>query len=370
MKGNHHPSMKIIGTVRLILISSIALLQACATAREKHAHPSGRGGVSGTDGVLQGIVEREVDWAMRDMNPRRMTVIAVDPSTGQILAECSRRRGSEKTTSDAYTWSFQPVAAFMPFVMAAAIDDATLNQSSTFDCGHGTGMFSGCRIRDRVPHGELKPDEILRVSSNVGMGRIGARLTFPSMDQYVRSFGFGAKTDAPVPLESAGYVSPSASGRGLAKVRMSIGRSVEVTPIQLAMAYSALANGGVLLKPKKLWDGSPLVVHRVVSEKTARTLRKMLAGTISKSGTAPLASVDGVSVGGKTGTSRDIPGLGNSAWDQNVTLFAGFFPVENPRIVCVVAEERASVAPDCHYAGLICAPIFSRICREALKAGL
>ena len=298
-----------------------------------------------------------------------VSVVALDPRTGQVLAECSRRRGTSAQTDDAVSWAFGPGSSFKPFVVAAALENGDVNQKTVFDCGNGMGMFSGQKIKDLTPSGMLTTTDIIQKSSNVGMGRIGAKLSPGTFDYYIASFGFGSKTGINRSIESPGVVYSSASARGITKVRMSIGQSVEVTPIQLAMAYSAIANGGTLLKPKYQWNAPTVTVRRVISEKTACTLRMMLTRVVNRNGTAPLAAVNGVRVAGKTGTAQVVLPSGHYAADQYVSLFAGFYPVENPRVVCVVAVDQASVAPECNYGGLIAAPIFSRICSEAVKSG-
>jgi cell division protein FtsI/penicillin-binding protein 2 len=354
----------------LLLIPLFASLQACSSL-EKHSFSSQAEATTpvGTDGVFQGIVDREVDMTMKEIHPKRMVVVAIDPKTGQILAETSRRRGSSKQTEDAKTWVFGPGSAFKTFVVAAALEDCYVDESTTFDCGSGAGMFSGLMIKDYVPSGKLKVGEILQKSSNVGMARIGSRIPSYTMDYYTLSFGFGSKTGISSHGEQVGIVNASSSCKGITKVRMSIGQSVGVTPIQLVMAYSALANGGVLLKPKEAWDAPAVQVRRVVSEKTALMVRRMLGGVVSEKGTAPLAKMKRVPAGGKTGTAQVIMPGGNYSQNQYVTLFAGFYPVENPRVVCLVVVDQASVVPDCNYGGLICAPIFSRICNQAVKSG-
>jgi cell division protein FtsI/penicillin-binding protein 2 len=135
------------------------------------------------------------------------------------------------------------------------------------------------------------------------------------------------------------------------------------------MAYGTIVNGGVLLKPQDAWNDPPTRVRRVISDKTASTIRAMLGRVVSMKGTAPLAKLDGVSAGGKTGTAQVILPGGRYSPDRYVTLFAGFYPVEKPRVVCVVVVDQAQVSPDCNYGGLIAAPVFARICNHAVKCG-
>jgi len=362
--------MKTRLTTSLTLITLLALLQGCAipfgsrkTSLVRSASPVG------TDGLFQGIVESEVECIMKADKPKRVSVVAVDPRTGQILAECSRRRGSERPTDDAFTWVFLPASAYKPFIVAAALEDGYVSEQSVFDCGNGVAMFSGMPLKDHTPHGRLNVAEILQKSSNIGMARIGARMPSYVLEHYASAFGFGKKTGICRHAENHGTIWSAGSDHERGKVVYSIGRGVAVTPIQLAMAYATIANGGLLLKPKDSWNETPITVNRVISEKTSRTLRTMLARVVSMNGTAPQAAVKGVTVGGKTGTSQVILPGGHFSENQYVTLFAGFYPVEKPRVVCVVVVDQAQVPPECNFGGLIAAPIFSKICTQALKEG-
>jgi cell division protein FtsI/penicillin-binding protein 2 len=143
---------------------------------------------------------------------------------------------------------------------------------------------------------------------------------------------------------------------------MAIGQYIAVTPIQIAMAYCALANGGKLMKPVLAGEG-PRVVGRVCSPRTANLVKKALQVNVNEGGSA-LAKVEGISVGGMTGTAQAVTPQGEYSPDQYVTMFAGFFPVERPQFVVLVVIDRADVPPKINFGGLIAAPIFSEIAKK------
>jgi cell division protein FtsI/penicillin-binding protein 2 len=147
---------------------------------------------------------------------------------------------------------------------------------------------------------------------------------------------------------------------------MAFGQSVAITPIQLTMAYCALANDGLLMKPV-IGSEKPVVVRKVCSKKTAELIKNALQKTVSDQGTAPLARVDRVEVAGKTGTAQAISSKGAYLPDQYWTMFAGFFPVNHPKYVVVVVVDEADISPEKNYGGLVAAPIFSKIAGEISK---
>jgi hypothetical protein len=144
---------------------------------------------------------------------------------------------------------------------------------------------------------------------------------------------------------------------------MAIGQNLAVTPIQIAMAYGALANGGKLMKPI-LAGERPHSEGRVCSPKTASFVRNALQLNASGAGSSPLAQVEGVSVGGKAGTAQAVTPRGQYDPAKYITMFAGFFPVEHPRYVVVVVIDKADLPPDRNYGGLVAAPIFSEIAKK------
>ena len=309
---------------------------------------------------IQKITDRAVDSEMQSLHPKRIVVIVAEPKTGKILAITGIRAGNITRADDAVSWFYEPGSTFKPVVVVAALQEGKVTPKTEINCEQGAFPFGGKVIKDHQKFGDLTFDEILMRSSNIGAVKMALLLNDSVYFDYVSRFGFGEKTGIAIPGEVQGIVNQPPLWDGLTKARMAFGQSVAVTPIQLTMAYCALANGGKLMKPV-IGDEKPVTVRRICSQKTADLVKNSLAKTVSDQGTAPLARVEGVTVGGKTGTSQAITPGGKYAEDQFVTSFAGFFPVDHPKYVCVVVVDQADVKPEVNYGGLVAAPIFSEI---------
>ena len=310
--------------------------------------------------VIQKITDDSVGTAFKSIHPKRIVVIIAEPGTGKILAMTARREGSNKQTDDAVSWESEPGSTFKPVVVVAALQEGKITQNTEINCEQGAFPLGGKVIKDQGKYGNLTFEEILMRSSNIGAAKLSLLLKDSVYSDYVYRFGFGTKTGINVKGESTGIVYPPERWDPLTKARMSFGQSVAVTPIQLTMAYCALANGGKLMKPVT-GNEKPTVIRRVCSKKTADLVKNALAKVASDKGTAPLARVNGVTVGGKTGTSQVITPDGHYADDKFVTSFAGLLPVDHPKYVCVVVVDQADLPPEKNYGGVVAAPIFAEI---------
>ena len=317
---------------------------------------------------IQQITDRAVDSAMQSLHPKRIMVIVAEPKTGRILAMTGKKEGSNKLTDDPISRFYGPGSTFKPVVAVATLQEGKITPKTEINCEQGAFPFGGKVIKDHQKYGNLTYDQILMKSSNIGAVKMALLLKDAVYFDYVRLFGFGEKTGIAILGEVQGIVNPPSSWDGLTKARMAFGQSVAVTPIQLTMAYCAIANGGKLMKPV-IGSEKTTVVRRACSKKTADLVKNALAKVASDQGTAPLAQVKGVTVGGKTGTSQAITPDGHYATDKYVTSFAGFFPVEKPRYVCVVVVDQADLKPEVNYGGLVAAPIFSDIAKKILALG-
>jgi cell division protein FtsI/penicillin-binding protein 2 len=237
--------------------------------------------------------------------------------------------------------------------------------------------------------GAVPAHDVLKYSSNIGTYKIFKRLGQDTFLDYVRRFGFGSRTQIQLNGEVSGYINEK-NWSNSTYSRFPIGYEVNVTPIQMAMAYGALANGGILMKPRLVdrivSDGGrkvevmpPEIVRHVCTGKTAAAMRGMLAEVVAE-GTGSRAKLDGIEVAGKTGTSRrfdpdyvyrDERGKlhkGGYPPNQWITSFAGFAPANDPKIVCVVVLDhpKADNIADIG-GGKVAAPIFAEIVAETLK---
>jgi len=219
-------------------------------------------------------------------------------------------------------------------------------------------------IKDAEPRGDvtLSVRQILAQSSNVGAVKIGQRLGANRFDHWVRTFGFGKPTGVDLPGESPGIVLKPSQYSGSSLGNLPIGQGEAVTPIQMAAAYSAIANGGVMVRPH-IVDGDPAPSHRVIKKSTAVAVSKMLEGVLAPGGTAPEASVPGYVLAGKTGTAQKPDGSGGYSKTKFVASFVGFAPARNPRLlVAVMVDEPQGDI----YGGSVAAPAFQKIVSFAL----
>ena len=200
------------------------------------------------------------------------------------------------------------------------------------------------------------------------------RMGDQSYYDYVRRFGFGEKSGIPLQGEISGLVNPPHRWDQLTKTRMAFGQSVAVTPIQVVMAMSTVANGGKLMKPKlvlSMGEGTHPEevppIREVVSKKSANFVESALERVVSDQGTAPLAHIEGYSVAGKTGTAQKPGSHGGYMEGHFIVSFAGFFPVDAPRLTGLVIVNDAKLGSEANYGGLVAAPVFSRIGGKAAR---
>jgi cell division protein FtsI/penicillin-binding protein 2 len=211
--------------------------------------------------------------------------------------------------------------------------------------------------------GNLSVARILAQSSNVGAVKIGLELGATRFDRWVHRFGFSHTTGIPLPGESPGIVLDVNDYSGSSMGNLPIGQGIAVTPVQMAMAYAAIANGGVLLKPRLVRNGDPPPPgRRVISRRTSTRLQNMLEGVLGPTGTAPEAAVPGYDIAGKTGTAEKAEAGGYSE-SKFVASFIGFAPARNARLlVAVIVDEPGGT----HTGGSVAAPAFERIASFAL----
>jgi cell division protein FtsI/penicillin-binding protein 2 len=301
--------------------------------------------------AIQKITDDATKINFKAFRPKDMIIIVAEPKTGRILAMNGNSVGC----------LFEPASTLKPVITAAALQEGKVRPKTMIHCENGSFDWNGMIMRDYKPYGDLTVDEILETSSNIGHAKMGLMLDDRKFYEVIYRFGFGEKTGINIMGENAGLLNIPSRWDSQTKARMSIGQSLAVTPIQIAMAYCAIANGGTLMKPV-IGDENPVRVRRVCSTKTANHLKNTLELTAKK--TAPLARVDGIKVGGIPGTAQAITPDGKYASNKYWTMFAGFFPLENPKYVCLVVVNEANVKSEFNYGALVAAPIFSEIAKK------
>lgn len=336
------------------------------------------------DEVIQYISEKELDKVVSQYHPKSAAAIVVDPRTGEVLAMAARpgfdpenRNGKNPAhwRNWALTDQYEPGSTFKMIMASAALSEKVVRVSEQFNCSSGAIAVGGRVMHDAHRHGVLSFQEVIQKSSNVGSIMVGMRLGPERYYRYIRSFGFGEKTGIDLPGETPGMVIRPAKWSGTSIGAISIGQEVGVTPMQILMAASAIANGGKLMKPyvvSEIKDASghvirktePTVVRRVISEEVARKMTDILKSVSEDGGTASTARVQEFEVAGKTGTAQKIdPATRRYSPYLYISSFVGYVPADDPRlaIIVVVNEPRGAI-----YGGVVAAPAFRNIADQAL----
>lgn len=296
-------------------------------------------------------------------------VIAVqDPRDGELLALASWPPTplNNPLVQDAY----EPGSTFKVVTALAALDAGLVSTTDTFFGEHGRyQIVPGVTITDHEGEGDMTLGQILERSSNIGISKVVDRVGAARFYRQARQLGFGARTGVALPGETAGEVRPVTELTKVALASSSFGYGVQVSPLQVLGAYSAIANGGTLWEPKLTLDGtSPASVRRVGSDAAVRELSTMLEGVVQR-GTGLNAAIPGYRVAGKTGTARRVdPKTHKYSTTAYNASFVGFLPASAPRwtILVVINEPRGS-----YYGSAAAAPLFSRVGRRLLTlAGL
>jgi len=269
---------------------------------------------------------------------------------------------------------YEPGSTFKIVVAAAALNEGIVDEKTRIYCENGLFQYGGKTIKDHHKAGDMGVEEILQFSSNIGSAKMSLRMKDQDYYGYVRRFGFGEKTGIPLHGEISGLVNPPHRWDMLTKTRMAFGQSVSVTPIQMVMGMSVIANGGKLMKPRLVLskgEGSNVEqtepIREVVSGKAAKFVSCALQKVVSQQGTAPQAKVDGYTVAGKTGTAQKISPHGGYLDGRFIVSFAGYLPVENPKLMGLVIVDDAKLGSAANYGGLVAAPVFSKIGGRAAR---
>jgi cell division protein FtsI/penicillin-binding protein 2 len=324
------------------------------------------------DAGLQNEVEQVLAGVGEQYQPRAATAIAMNPDTGAILALANWPRvnandpNAVRSLDDrdhAVADSYEPGSTFKAITVAGALQDGVVTPNTPFDIPPEL-QVADRRISDAETHGyeTLTTADILKVSSNIGADLIGMRDTAPRFNYWVRRFGFGSTTGSDIPGEQTGIVLKPSQYSGSSMGNLPMGQGESVTPIQMATAYSAIANGGILRRPHivQAIGGKPQPVpagHRIVSANTAAEVRDMLRGVLADGGTASGAAIRGFDLAGKTGTANVVVD-GKYSSSEYIASFIGMVPASAPKLVVAVMvdEPQGSI-----YGGSVAAPAFQKI---------
>ncbi len=331
----------------------------------------------------QSILENELLEQKNITGAKSATGIIMNPETGEILAMASvpgfdpNHPGDysvENQKIKAIVDQFEPGSTFKIVSASTALDKNISDVNDDFFCGNGSIDYNGRKIRDHESYGVLTFSSVIENSSNVGIIKITELLTVPSFYQYIKRYGFGAKTDIRLPGESAGFLRKPENWSKTSPGMIAMGQELSVTALQIATAYSSVANGGYLLRPKiikQIMDSTgkiknvneTSVVRRVASIQTMENLKNILVKTV-KSGTAHAAQIPGWSIAGKTGTAEKFIN-GKYSKTKFVSNFAGFFPSEKPQILAVILLDEPNYGY--HWGSEGAAPAFKRIIQRLIN---
>ena len=330
------------------------------------------------DKLIQHIAERELRAAMREHHAAGGSVVVLDPATGEILAlaneptfnpnafslsDADARRN--RATQDVY----QPGSTFKIVTASAALEEGVSHPNQQIDTSPGVWYPGRRPIRDFRDYGVLSFTDMLVKSSNVAASKIGVELGAERLLRYVRRFGFGQAISGDFLGQSRGIVHPAAGLSDSDLARVSIGYTIAVTPLQMAAAMNAVANGGELIAPRVVRallgkDGRlevpRRVIRRAIRPETAATMTRILEDVVDH-GTATAAQLTGYTVAGKTGTTEKLVD-GSYSDTRNVASFAGFVPSTRPELtILVVVDDVPSGG------GAVAAPVFQRIAEASLR---
>jgi cell division protein FtsI/penicillin-binding protein 2 len=333
------------------------------------------------DTQLQSKVEEILKAGVIANRAHGGTIVVIRPATGEILAMAGYPSFDPNNVSDsndqqrhnrAIELAFEPGSVFKLVTYSAALSEGLINPDSQIDIGAGEIEVAGHVVHDES-RGVLTAAKALAKSSNVAAIKIGQRLGTKRLGDYVERFGFGKRTGIELPWESHGLMTDPSEWDQSSLGSIPMGYGIGVTALQAVTAFGAIANGGEWVKPylvSKVSSSDGTVIdqhqderHRVVSPDIAAELKTMLEGVVI-SGTGKQAKVSGYSAAGKTGTAHKIDTkTGRYAANRYVASFAGFAPVENPQIACIVSIDEPGGA---YYAADVAAPIFAKVASYAL----
>jgi cell division protein FtsI (penicillin-binding protein 3) len=327
------------------------------------------------DAGLQEIAESALMHAMDSTHAAGGELLLADPHTGEVLAAVSRKGDNRAGNWRAVMETYEPGSTLKPFTVAALLMNERATMQDSVYAEQGEYEIAGRKLRDDHAAGWITVADAVRVSSNIAIAKVAARLDANEQYLNLRNFGFGSPTGVEYPSETSGRLPRPRIWSKQSPASLAIGYELGVTPLQLAMAYGALANGGALLEPRlirevRARDGrleqgfAPHVVRRVVSPGVAAQLRSVLSDVVS-GGTGKEAAVGTYAVAGKTGTAR-LAENGHYKPNAYTASFAGFFPAEDPQLVFLVKLDEPQGE---YYAAGTAAPVI-RVALEAALAAL
>jgi cell division protein FtsI/penicillin-binding protein 2 len=350
--------------------------------RRESAAEAGSSVVLTIDETIQYIAEKELARAIEETHAIHGTIIVQDPNTGELLAVANwppfdpNNAGAfpaDVRMDRAVSAAYEPGSVFKVITLTGAIEHGVASPTDLVDCQMGSILLAGRLIHDHKAYGILSVREILEHSSDVGAIKIALRLGAPRFYDVMRQFGIGQETGILLPGENHGLLRPVDDWTPSSIGSLAMGQEVSVTPIQIVSAISAIANGGILyrprvvkevrggIKPFELPGSDP---RRVTDPRTAATMRGMMEDVILDGTGKNHAGLDGYTAGGKTGTAQKIdPATGKYSKTDYVASFAGFAPVNDPAVAVLAVLDSPRGG---HEGNATAGPVFKRVAEQVL----
>ena len=330
------------------------------------------------DSKVQFFAYQRIRDAVAENKAKAGSVVVLDAQTGEILALANfpsyspadrRNLSGAQLRNRALTDTFEPGSTMKPFIAGWALETGRVTPNTIIQTSPGRMMVSGSLISDSHAHGDLTVTEVIQKSSNVGAVRMAMTFQPREMWELYSAVGFGQKPQIGFPGAVTGRLRPYKTWRPIEQATMSYGYGLSASLFQIAHAYTVFAHDGELIpvtmtKNPAAVPGAPVSGIRVLSPKTAQTVREMLHLVTLPGGTAPKAQVMGYSVGGKSGTAYKQEGKGY-AQKKYRAWFVGMAPIQNPRIIVAVMVDEPTAGK--YFGGDVAAPVFSQVVQQTLR---
>ncbi len=324
--------------------------------------------------TLQDIAEKALGDAVRQTGAIGGDIVMLDPKSGEVRAMASRRSDPLSTSATALTEPYEPGSTLKPFVAARLLELHRARVDEVMNTYNGKWELNGRKIEDDHPAPSFSLADVIRFSSNIGIVQFAMRFTPREQYELLRDVGFGSPTGLPYPAEESGRLPTPQRWDKQTPASLAMGYALNVTPLQLATAYGAIANGGELLQPaivkeirgvdgKVLYRHERTVVRRVMSEETAHTIRGLLRGVV-EGGTGDSARLATFDVAGKTGTAKRTE-HGKYVAGKYTASFVGLFPADDPQLVLLIKLDNPSSTI---YGGKAAAPVSKTVLQAAIAA--
>jgi len=337
------------------------------------------------DEVIQFTAEHYLKKQVERYKANSGMAVVMNPNSGEIYAMANvpqfnpnnyNKFTPETRKNNTVVSAYEPGSIFKPIVAAAALDRGIAQPQDKFFCEDGSFKIGGRSIGEASGHkyGSLSMQEIIAKSSNIGAIKIAQKLGKDSFYEYIRKFGFGEKTNIQLPGVSSGLLGKRNSWNERSLASISFGQEIAVTPLQMVVALSAIANGGTLMEPhiakalmrdgKIIKEIKPKKIRRVISKKTSRQMMKILKFVV-ENGTGKKAAIDGFEVAGKTGTAQKyIRETKSYSKTEFISSFIGYAPADDPRLVILVMIDNPKGR---YWGGVVAAPVFVKIAEKSLR---